>query len=112
MKTLGQTADTSAPGYSGTALVSVALGSMVVGGLIGWALGTSKSKPRKLPHEKGAGYYVLLYNYPRGNRDRRLKGFDGPFASRSAADVKAEREKRVWYPTVRKLTKDPRTLGM
>lgn len=61
---------------------------------------------------RGGGWYVLLYNYPRGNRDRRLKSFDGPFSSKVEAKKKADSEKDTWYPQLRLLQADPQTLGL
>jgi hypothetical protein len=74
--------------------------------------GKRASAPPPLPASKGKGYYVLLYNYPPRHRSRRLKGYAGPFGSMAAAKKEAEREKDVWYPSVRKLSSDPHTLGM
>lgn len=108
-------ADSPTPGYSGATLLVVALGSAVVGALAGWALAEATSRPSSpaRTRSKGsAGYYVLLYNYPRGDRSRRLKGWAGPYATRGQADAKADQEKDVWYPSVRKLSADPRALGM
>jgi hypothetical protein len=59
--------------------------------------------------DKGPGWYVLLYNYPSGHGDRRLKGYDGPFATKSTAQVKADAERNIWYPAVRHLKTDPFT---
>ncbi len=46
------------------------------------------------------GWYVKLYNYPRGHGDRRLKAVEGPFETKSEADDVAEEERDVWYPQV------------
>jgi hypothetical protein len=62
------------------------------------------------------GYYVLLYNYAADDasrkRDRRLKGFEGPFATKSEADAVAKKSSDAWFPEVRHLSKDPMTLGL
>lgn len=47
-----------------------------------------------------SGYWVKLYNYPRGNRDRRLKSVEGPFETRSEAEEVARQNEDVWYPAV------------
>ena len=60
----------------------------------------------------GPGWYTLLYNYPRGNRDRRLKSYEGPFSTKAEAESVADREKDVWYPSVRRLSDSPFALGM
>jgi hypothetical protein len=105
---LGQAAQ--APGHSTAALVGVAIGAAVVGGLLGAALAAPPAA--RAGSSRGPGYYVLLYNYPRGHRDRRLKGFNGPFGTRAEAERDADSQKDVWYPAVRKLADDPFTLGM
>ena len=46
------------------------------------------------------GWYVELYNYPVGDRDRRLKGYRGPYPSREEAVVVARTQLGVWYPKV------------
>lgn len=103
---------------SGTAFV---IGLVVAGGCIaGWEYLERKPKPRAATRARqqtrwkarGPGYYALLYNYPQGDPDRRLKGFDGPFANRVDANRAADREERSWYTSVKKLVNDPRTLGM
>jgi hypothetical protein len=78
----------------------------------------TNSRPRtalyRAPKQKASkpGYYVLLYNYPAGNRDRRMKGFNGPFGSKSKAEMDAQMEQGNWYTSVRKLSDDPIALGM
>jgi hypothetical protein len=47
-----------------------------------------------------SGYWVKLYNYPRGSRDRRLKSVEGPFETRSEAEEVAKQNEDVWYPAV------------
>ena len=108
---LGAPAPVAAPaatGYSGTAVLFAVVAGAVLGGV---AMAVLPSKAPKADGE-GPGYYVLLYNYQKGHRDRRLKGFKGPFSSKSAAQNESEAQKDVWYTSVRKLTNDPFTLGM
>jgi hypothetical protein len=95
-------------GYSGTAVFFAAVAGAALGGV---AMCVLPSKAAKADGE-GPGYYVLLYNYQKGHRDRRLKGFKGPFSSKLAAQDESEAQKDVWYTSVRKLTNDPFTLGM
>ena len=44
-------------------------------------------------------FYVLLFNYPKGDRDRKLKGTDGPFSTKVHAD-KVAAEESAFYPRV------------
>ena len=48
----------------------------------------------------GAGWYVELYNYPVGDRNRRLKSVDGPFEKKTEATDEAQAQEGTWYPKV------------
>lgn len=50
--------------------------------------------------EGDAGYWVKLYNYPRGSADRRLKRVEGPFETRAEADRVSRDNEETWYPVV------------
>jgi hypothetical protein len=47
-----------------------------------------------------AGWYVELYEYPVGHRERRIKLVEGPFESKREANEVARENDDVWYPRV------------
>ena len=57
----------------------------------------------------GPGWYVILYNYPRGHADRRAKSYHGRFHRKVDAMpwFRAERADKVWFVELRKLPSDP-----
>lgn len=57
----------------------------------------------------GPGWYVILYNYPRGHVDRRAKSYHGRFRRKSDAMrwFRAENTDQVWFVELRKLPNDP-----
>lgn len=54
-----------------------------------------------------AGWYVKLYDYPKGHRDRELKFVEGPFATKQEAADLADDERAVWYPEVVRSATNP-----
>jgi hypothetical protein len=48
----------------------------------------------------GEGWYVKLYNYPRGNAERRLKATEGPYETKQEAQSVATEKEDDWYPVV------------
>jgi hypothetical protein len=104
---MGSMADTSAPSRVGWFILGA-----IVGGILGGvavAMAERQSAGARPAAGKGPGYYVLQYNYPPRHRDRRLKGYAGPFASRRDAQSEAVAQGDVWYTTVRSLQNDPFT---
>jgi hypothetical protein len=101
----------AAPMSTGAKVAIVAAVGVV--GFIAWdvllkkpASAKSRAYPNYDPIDRSTpkpGWYTILYNYPVGNRDRRIKGGAGPFATKAEAQAEAEREKSVWYPVVRKI---------
>jgi hypothetical protein len=72
-------------------------------GIVLYAKLTEKKSVRKRSTKRptgSAGWYALLYNYPSGHKDRRLKVYEGPLATKAAAERVARREASVWYPVV------------
>lgn len=57
--------------------------------------------------KSGREWWVQLYNYEKGNPDRRQKGLYGPYATKAEAEARADREKDVWYVKVVRATSEP-----
>ena len=64
--------------------------------------GTKKRKtgPRRPSSKAARRWWVVLFNYPEGDPDRRVKGSAGPFVTEAEASAAADAEKDVWYPVV------------
>jgi hypothetical protein len=75
------------------------------------ALRRAKGATKGSAKGAGPGWYALLYNYEKGNKDRRLKAFEGPFATKAEAEAKAKAEESVWFTEVERLDADPSTSG-
>lgn len=74
---------------------------------IGAALGAGamhySMRPRpRLASRKEAGYYVLLYDLPKGTSGRKISEARGPFLYKSDADrdAKYQRDEHAWYTSV------------
>jgi hypothetical protein len=55
----------------------------------------------------GPGWYVLLYNYPEGHIDRRLKSYRGRFNTKAEAEEVAAEERDTWYTKVQRRSDAP-----
>lgn len=90
------------------------LGTFVVLGIVGVGgyvlLNEMEKREAATPQaSKKSGWYVLLYNYPKGDPDRALDMFNGPFATQGLAEINARKElaANAFYPEVKWLHRPP-----
>ena len=110
-------ADTSQPMSTGEKVGIVAAVAAAFAAM-SWVVCSSScpdGRPRTLARVSsdtglGPGWYSIHYSDPPRHRDRRVKGFGGPYATKAEAQRNAERNRDIWYPVVRRLSNDPQHL--